>query len=290
MISNVKQTQNRVGSSAAALVIIQGQEIVTEWYDGYHHHKKGAQKVTNRSLFNIYSTRKTYIGLATAIAIIDAGIEIDTLVSDLLEDFPKEYLGEISLRDLSTKTGAKYFGPQQIEREELAAKVIEKITGSTINQLITEKVLHPMQMTGTEWVTKPKENLVCDFQAADGYASVRIESDEGHERNLYCSAIDLAVWCQLHLNKGYFDGKQILKNKIFELIENVKNGETDKRIFGWYFQDDWYYATGATGCHCVVLPKYNAVGVRMLNRYTDDYKNDQITFNNLLLDCIKKNV
>lgn len=122
LITNVKQTQNRVGSSAAALVIIQGQEIVTEWYDGYHHHKKGAQKVTNRSLFNIYSTRKTYIGLATAIAIIDAGIEIDTLVSDLLEDFPKEYLGGISLRDLSTKTGAKYFGPQQIEREELAAK------------------------------------------------------------------------------------------------------------------------------------------------------------------------
>lgn len=169
-------------------------------------------------------------------------------------------------------------------------KVIEKITSSTINQLITEKVLHPMQMTGTEWIAKPKENLVCDFQAADGYASVRIESDEGHERNLYCSAIDLAVWGQLHLNKGYLDGKQILKNKIFELIETVKNGETDKRIFGWYFQDDLYYATGATGCHCVVLPKYNAVGVRMLNRYTDDYKNDQITFNNLLLDCIKKNV
>ncbi|GLX68005.1 serine hydrolase domain-containing protein [Paenibacillus glycanilyticus] len=287
LIDNVQQTQNRVGSSAGALVIIQDQEIVTEWYDGYHHHKKGAQKVTSDSLFNIYSTRKTYVGLATAIAIVEAGIDIDTLVSDLLEDFPKEYLADVTLRDLATKSGPKYFGPLQIEREELAAKVIERITGFTINQLITEKVLHPLQLANTEWVSKPKENLVCDYQASDGYASVRIESDEGHERNLYCSAKDLAVWGQLHLNKGFLNEKQILNSSIFELMENVKNDKTEKRIFGWYYQEDWYYATGATGCHCVILPEYNTVGVRMLNKYTDDYKDDQLTFNKLLLDCIK---
>ena len=95
----------------------------------------------------------------------------------------------------------------------MAAKVIERITGFTINQLITEKVLNPLQLTNTEWMAKPKENLVCDFQALDGYASVRIESDEGHERNLYCSAIDLAVWGQLHLNKGFLNGKQILNSR-----------------------------------------------------------------------------
>lgn len=60
LITNVQQTKNRAGSSAAALVIFQDQETVTEWYDGYHHHKKGAQAVTARSLFNVYSVRKTY--------------------------------------------------------------------------------------------------------------------------------------------------------------------------------------------------------------------------------------
>lgn len=288
VISHVKKTQQELGASAASLVIIQDGQIVTEWYNGYHHFKKGARQVSTGSLFNIYSTRKTYVGLATAIAVIEGNVHIDTPVCELINEIPKEQLGNITIRHLATKTGAKHFGSKKIEREELASKIIERITGYNIAQLITEKVLNPLNLSETEWVTAPKENLVCDYQAGDGYASVRIESNEGHERNLYTSARDLAYWGYLHLKKGYMNGTQILPKEVFDLAETLKTPEdSEKRILGWYYQKDWYYATGATGCHCVVFPEYNAVAARMLNRYTDNYKEDQFTFNNTLLNCLK---
>ncbi len=70
-----------------------------------------------------------------------------------------------------------------------------------VAQLINKNVLEPMQLNDTKWITVPQENLVCDFTALDGYASVRIESGEGHERNLYTSTQELAFWGYLHLKK-----------------------------------------------------------------------------------------
>lgn len=239
-------------------------------------------------MFNIYSTRKTYIGLATAIAVIEGNIPLETPVYKLVHDVPKDELGELTIRDLATKTGAKFFGDHRIEREELAGKVIETITGKNIAQLLTDSVLKPLQLNRTEWITSPKESLVCDFQADGNYASVRIESNEGHERNLYTSSLDLALWGYLHLKGGLINGKQILPKEIFDLYADLQSSEdASKRLFGWYYQENWYYATGAAGCHCVVFPEYNAVGVRMLNRYTDNYQEDQLTLNNTLLSCLK---
>ncbi|MCE5172524.1 hypothetical protein LQV63_24935 [Paenibacillus profundus] len=79
-----------------------------------------------------------------------------------------------------------------------------------------------MKLTNTEWISVPKENLVCDFQAADGYASVRIESNEGHERNLYSSARDLAQWGNLHLNRGLINHSQLVPVEVFTLIEQLR--------------------------------------------------------------------
>ncbi|MBP1994880.1 serine hydrolase domain-containing protein [Paenibacillus eucommiae] len=288
LLSYVQHTQQDVGSSAAALIVIQDDKIASEWYNGSHHFKSGAREVSAASLFNLYSARKTYVGLATAIAIVEGNLNIDTPVYAFIDDIPPDELGAITLRHLATKTGAKYFGKNRIEREELAGKVIERITGFNIAELITRKVLQPMQLSETEWVTAPKENLVCDFQAGDGYASVRIESNEGHERNLYTSTRDFGFWGYLHLKKGFINGTQLLPVEVFELFESLKAEEgIEKRILGWYYQQDWYYATGAAGCHCVVVPEFNAVGVRMYNKYTDNYKEDQAVFNSTLLNCLK---
>ncbi|WP_019637753.1 serine hydrolase domain-containing protein [Paenibacillus fonticola] len=288
LLALTQKKMHEFNSSAASLIVIQNDRVVLEWYDGFHHSKKGAKQIDADSMFNIYSTRKTYIGLATAIAVVESNIPLETPVYKLVHDIPKDDLGEITIRDLATKTGAKYFGANRIEREELAGKVIETITGMNIAQLISERVLKPLQLNHTEWVTSPKESLVCDFQADGNYASVRIESNEGHERNLYTSSLDLAHWGYLHLKDGLMHGKQILPEAVFDLYADLQLKEdASKRLFGWYYQEDWYYATGAAGCHCVVLPKYNAVGVRMFNRYTNNYKEDQMAFNHTLLECLK---
>jgi CubicO group peptidase (beta-lactamase class C family) len=288
LFAYVHQAKQDFGSSAAALIVTQNDQIVAEWYDGFHHSKRGARPVKSDSQFNIYSTRKTYVCLAMAVAIVEGNISTTRPVYVFIHDMPSDVLGEITIGDLATATGPKFFGTDRIEREGIQEKVIETITGLTIAELITEKILKPLACTQTEWVTAPKENLVCDYASVDGVATVRIESDTGHERNLYTSTRDLAKWGYLHLKKGYINGIRLLPAAVFDLTETLKRQYRDKRILGWYHHKDWYYATGAAGCHCVVFPAYNAVGVRMLNQYTSKYAEDQMAFNSTLLDCLKK--
>lgn len=277
------------GASAASVVIIQDHQIAAEWYAGHHHFKSGALPVSADSMFNLYSTRKTYVGLATAIAVVEGGIPIDTKVSELVTDMTESELDGVTIRHLATKSHHKYYGANRIEREELASKIIRNITGSNINELITARIFKPLGLTHTEWASVPHERLVCDYQAADGYASVRIESDEGHERNLYASARDLAFWGNLHLHQGRIGQEQLVPAEAFELAAQLRmDTEDENRIFGWYHMKHWYYATGEAGCHCVVVPEFNAVAVRMLNRYTDNYAEDQRYFNETFYPCLQR--
>lgn len=288
LISYTEEAKARFGASAASVVIVQDNKIITEWYTGKHHFKNGALVVTTDSMFNLYSLRKTYVGLATAIAVVESKLSIDSKVSDILINMTEYELGNITIRDLATKSGAKYFGSNRIEREKVACDLIKELTGFNIAELITERICKPAELTHTEWVSIPKEKLVCDFQAADGYASVRIESNEGHERNLYSSARDLAQWGNLHLNKGFINSSRLVPATVFTLIEQLRMDTGDKnRIFGWYYQDQCYYASGAAGCHCVIVPEFNAVAVRMLNKYTENYTEDQNSFNKIFYNCLQ---
>lgn len=288
LISYTQDFKDQCKASAASLLIVKNGEVLTEWYSGHHHHKSGALQVTEDSMFNLYSVRKTYVGLATALAMMEGEVTLDTCLSDVIQELPKSELGDTTFRHLATKTGAKYFGGQRMEREEVANLAIKQMTGMNIAELISKRVLEPMGLKHTEWVTVPKERLVCDFQAADGYASVRIESNEGHERNLYASTRDLLSWGLLHVHKGIWNGVRIIPSEVFEMIDQLRAETSDRhRIFGWYYKDRLFYATGAAGCHCVIIPELQAVGVRMLNRYTSKYKEDQIRFNETLYHLLE---
>ncbi|WP_427050928.1 serine hydrolase domain-containing protein [Paenibacillus sp. TC-CSREp1] len=288
LISHTQEAVKNYGASAASVIVIQDNQITTEWYSGKHHFKSGALQVNADSMFNLYSVRKTYVGLATAIAVIKSRVSIDTKVADIITDMPESDLNGITIRDLAAKTSVKYFGAARMEREEVASRLIKEMTGSTIAKLITECVFKPLELSNTQWVSAPHSRLVCDFQAADGYASIRIESDEGHERNLYASARDLAYWGNLHLHQGLNHNKRIVPLEVFQLVEQLREDTADRnRIFGWYYQKNGYYATGAAGCHCVIVPELNAVAVRMLNKYTHNYAEDQVSFNETFYKCLQ---
>lgn len=64
----------------------------------------------------------------------------------------------------------------------------------------------PLGMTQTEWRTEGKETLVCDINDPNSYPTLRLESNEGSDRNLYVSTRELASWGNLHLGgKNRFD-------------------------------------------------------------------------------------
>ncbi|WP_010275870.1 serine hydrolase, partial [Paenibacillus senegalensis] len=135
LISYTEKAAEKYGSSAASLVIIQNNNFLTEWYSGNHHFKKGAREIKVDSMFNLYSIRKTYVGLATAIAVVESKLSIDSKVSDVLINKSEYDLGYTTIRDLATKTGAKYFGLNRIEREEVACELVKELTGYSIAEL-----------------------------------------------------------------------------------------------------------------------------------------------------------
>jgi CubicO group peptidase (beta-lactamase class C family) len=317
-----EETKDKMHSSGAALVIMKDNEIVHEWYSGSHHFETGARNIDPSSQFNVYSTRVTYVGLAAALAVFEGHIDLEDKLSDYFIELDKEILGETTVRHLVTRsTGLKikndtvqrvFDSGTNIEgkRPDLLAKIVRKATGKTVNQILTEKVIKPLGWKSTEWATEGKSTLVCDIHSPDSHPSIRIGSNVGDGRNLYVNSRELALWGSLHLNKGFMDGKQILPEEVFDLSTTIQSpGEMGGNLpkFGlfWWLKDkqvSWdynelgpdlpegsYQILGASGCACLVIPRYNAVAVRMYNSlYTYqnkdfDHIEDIQTFGNLIV-------
>ncbi|WP_406688105.1 serine hydrolase domain-containing protein [Rossellomorea vietnamensis] len=321
-----EEIKKKMHASGAALVIMKDNEVVHEWYSGTHHFDTGARKIDHLSQFNVYSTRVTYVGLAAALAIYEGYLNLDDKLSDYFKQFDKRILGETTVRHLVTRcTGLKikndsvqrvFDSGTSIEgkRPDLLAEIVEQATGRTVNAILSERVFEPLGWKSTEWATEGKSTLVCDIHSPGTHPSIRIGSNIGDERNLFVSSRELALWGSLHLNKGLMDGKQILPEGVFNLATTIQSpkwhDQTLPRFgFFWWLKDNqvsWeynelgtelpegsYQILGASGCSCLVIPRYNAVAVRMYNSlYTYENKNfdyiqDIQTFGNLVVQELK---
>lgn len=320
------QIKDRISASAAAICVMKDNEIVHEWYSGFHHFHKGARVVDVNSQFNVYSTRVTYVGLAAAIAIHDGAIKsLDDPISNYLTNYDSNVLGSSTIRHLVTRTTGLHFKGEAVirkfdqgksfegKRPEILASIIKTATGKTVAEIINERVFKPMGMNQTEWRTAGKESLVCDITDPNGYPTIRLESDEGSDRNLYVSARELTLWGNLHLNKGFFQGNQVLPKEIFENVTSVMTPSSlpshlPRLGFFWWIQDKdvinseigpelpdgSYQILGASGCSCTVIPKYKAVVVRMTNSLWTfggkngfDYITDIQRFGNLSVTALE---
>ncbi|MFD2830434.1 serine hydrolase domain-containing protein [Corticicoccus populi] len=305
---------------------MQNDKVIHECYNRYHHLEEGARLIDTESQFNVYSVRVTYIGLAAAIAIYDGYFKLDEKLKCLLKRYNENILGDTTIKHLLTRSTGLLFQEDSVERvaepgmndnkkrPDLVAEIIYHQTGLTVSEIINEKIIEQLGWSKTEWVTVGKENLVCDIYGPGEPPSLRIESNRGDDRNLYVSTRDLVFWGHLHLNKGRIGGKQILPEKIFDLVVTPQSPQTvpsyhPKFGFFWWINGSsenitWEYnelgdnlpegsfqILGASGCVCLVIPKYNVVAVRMLNSLYDndfDYLEDIKTFGNMVMENINQ--
>jgi CubicO group peptidase (beta-lactamase class C family) len=246
------------------------------------------------------------VGLAAAIALNDGYIKsLDDPLSEYLVDLDKDILGDTTIKHLVTRTTGVQFNGNNVVRRfasgtvfegkipGILAAIVKNATGKTVSEIITERVFMPMNLTETEWRTEGKETLVCDINDPLSFPTLRLESNEGSDRNLYVSARELAHWGNLHLNKGMYEGKQILPKEVFEIVTSVQTPDSlpvhlPKIGFFWWIQnsnvenceigprlpEQTFQILGASGCSCTVIPKHNAVVVRMTNSRTFGGKND----------------
>jgi CubicO group peptidase (beta-lactamase class C family) len=316
----VNRVKNQISASAASVCIIQKNEVIADWYDGIS--PLSLSKVNEKTRFNVFSVRKSYIGLAVSILIYEGKIAS-------LDDAVSTYLGEnghwngITIRHLVTHTHGLDENQQVITKKHPAGtnwdynnaglsllySIILKVSGSTVNEILTEHIFEPLHFKETGWEAEHGPHLTADVDERNE-PSIRLEDDTGFERNLFVSARELAHWGYLHLNKGRIGEEQILPDAIFDMTTAIQTPESLKygpqNGFFWFLNENKYELSemgeelpagsyqilGASGCTCLVIPEYNAVAVRMYNKIGNpsgyDYLKDINNFGNEVCAVLAK--
>jgi len=168
----------------------------------------------------------------------------------------------------------------------LSQQMIETKTGKKLDQLAKEiyaelgisKIgYNPLQWTSEDHVMPTEVDHFFRKDTIKGYvhdeAAALLGGVSGNA-GLFANAQSISVLCQMLLNKGKYDGKQILKAKVVSEFTNsplVKEGiyrgiGFDKRKPDAFFKEDDFGHTGFTGTFFFINPNDNRYLIILTNR------------------------
>ncbi len=243
---------------------------------------------------NVWSCTKSFTSTVLGLLIAEGKCSPDDKVSDLLPELKEHYSG-ITFRHLATHTsGYKAAGddaagghgqsstPFQPSPEplfapgsgfrywdsamNLFAKALTVVAGEPLESYFKRKVAEPVGMDDSGWDWK-------DFGETDG---VTVNGGAGNKaRGIYISATEMAKFGQLFLNKGEWNGREILpevwiKEATSPQIGKFIPGDNTPYGFNWWtsgvFPDapeGTFAARGFNNNICLVIPEKNLVVVRL---------------------------
>lgn len=168
--------------------------------------------------------------------------------------------------------------------------LIERLTGERQDKYIEENILNPLGMSDTMY--NPPTELKPRIAATEEqpwaerdlvWGSVHdekawaLDGVAGHA-GVFSSAGDLAIFMQMLLNKGSFQGEDVLSEEAFDLM-NMNWNEAypgQDHGLGWDLNQDWYMDvlaeentlghTGYTGTSVVASPDLNTIAILLTNR------------------------
>lgn len=261
--------------TVAFLIAQRGELVYEEYWDGYDE----------ASLNNSFSMAKSFTTMLAQIAIQEGLIQSwDQKVIDFLPELKGEYADQVTLRHLATMTAglqfnehytnpfditAKlYYGPNSEElmmegapvyrppgtfeyqsgATQLLGLAIIKATGKSLAEYASEKFWVPLgAMHAAEW---------------------HLDSRDGDELAFCCfnsNARDFARFGQLMLQKGNWNGHQILDTAFVELAVQPFAVPFYGHSFWLYNEEDVevYYMRGILGQFVIVIPELDLVVVRL---------------------------
>jgi len=326
----VNHIQTAIGATAAATYIIKNNLVVNEWYSGRHDSIPESRLVDEKTQFNVGSVRKTYLGLAISLLIEQGKIKsIDEEIGTYLNEYAHIAKG-VTMRHLLTHTHGLYEENGQFLREfqvgegwayrspgiTMLIRLVSQLSGQNLSAFMQRYVFDIYRLKETGWRTEYQEDLIYNYykdkdkdKDKDTWVGQN-NSDAGDQSNLFISARDLAKWGYMHLKKGCLNGEQLLPQSVFERVitlqtPNSVQSNYPRNGFIWWLQSDSplneiggqlpscsYQILGITGCACLVIPKYDAVIVRMYNQLSNptgyDYLSDLRQFGNMANDLLMK--
>jgi CubicO group peptidase (beta-lactamase class C family) len=263
-----------------AYLVIQNDEVVyEEYWDSYN----------NKSLSNSFSMAKSIVTILMQVAIQEGKIKsLDQAVGDYFPEFNNTELSKkLTVGDLSrmssglnweesysnpfSVTTRAYFGEDLEEiilglkvveepgkeykylsgNTQLLAMIIEKATGQKLSDYASEKLWKPM--------------------GASSDALWMIDKAGGLEKAYCCfnsNARDFARFGKLWLNKGNWNGKQLIDTSFVDLSVKPVFKNTQFYGYSWWldyssFDTDVYFMRGILGQYVIVVPEYDLVIVRL---------------------------
>ncbi len=328
LVEWVEDIKERNGSSASSLYILKDNKVVLEHYSGYHSNSPQATPINPSSQFNIASARKSYLGLAVAYALYEGKIKsLDDHASEYFEDIDEQLLGKTTVRHLVTHShGLHEKEDGTIYREFEAGhgwayrginvlmmtRLVNRLFKMSFPELLHERVFSPLGLEQTGWRKKEDVALVKEIIHPGEEGSYKLgSSNNGTESNLHTTASEFAQWGNLHLNKGFANGKQIIPKEVIEIATSIqsptfKDHNLPKNGLFWYVQgtpasfseigervpEGSYQILGITGPTLLVIPEYNVVVAKMYNkRYNyggDNYLYYLREFSNLVADTFRE--
>ena len=194
----------------------------------------------------------------------------------------------------------------------MITRLIYQLYDKHFSELLKERIFIPAGFTETGWRKKHHKNLVKVIvdPHEEAICSTGVAND-GTEKNLFVSAREFAYWGNLHLNRGYLNGKQIVPKEVIKIATSLqspkyKHMDLPQNGCFWFVQNTptlqservpkgFYQVLGITGPTVLIIPEYNVVVAKMYNkRYNyggDNYLYYLREFSNLVADtfCTSKN-
>lgn len=267
-----------------SFLVIKNDSIVFEkYYDG---HKQ-------TSLSNSFSMAKSIVTSLMGKAIMEGKIKgLDQPLSDYFEEYKEGIASELTVGDLASmssgmKWSEKYYSVINITSEsyftndlrsvilgqeiikkpgqnfryssgdtQLLGMVIEKATGTTLTNYLSEKFWKPM--------------------GAENSALWQIDSEDSGMEKAYCciaaTARDFARFGKLYINKGKWNDKIILDSSFIELSVNPVFDDSKYYGYGWWLYNyegkKVFTMNGHRGQFVISFPDENIIIVRQ-----GDYNN-----------------
>ena len=224
----------------------------------------------------LYSVSKTFTAVAVGLAVDDGLLSVD----DTLDKFFPEYIDDkidprirqIKVKDIltmqsgfKTQTGMRNKQDHWIEyylsrplvadpgtrysydsiETYLLSAIVQKVTGKNVLELLNERIFHPMGINDVEWELCPDGIVVGGW-------------------GIYLSAYSQALFGQLLIQKGNWNGKQLISEKWVNEMMTVRvvRDANDYGYQTWLceYPGAWR-ADGAFGQYIIMIPQKNMVVV-----------------------------
>lgn len=267
----VSAVDEKITSMHSFMLIRHGQVVAECYWAPYHSDLPHM----------LYSLSKSFTSTAVGFAIAEGKLQLDDpVISFFPDDLPQEIsenLKKMRVRDLLSmscghenetsypdETWVKSFLAHPVPFEPgthfryntpgtyMLSAIVQKVTGQTVLDYLKPRLFEPLGIENPYWETSPQG-------ISKGGTGLFVRTE------------DIAKFGQLYLQKGNWNGEQLLPQEWVETAtsKKISNGDPSKQsdwsqgycFQFWRCQHNCFRGDGAHGQFCVVMPDQDAVVV-----------------------------